>query len=445
MPVIVRPKPGLAGTTSHSPAADGRTLLHRTSSRDSQREVFDTSVSEADHGSVVPYNSGFIETILRAWQQDMHLELRPDDVWLGVLTQLSFFVNGRAEALRSHFVTHEGQHRLLVDCTDCKTIKDVDVAFLTERLVGLARDRLVDPGLADWLLPGFTTTLAHDRTVAAAVFLGTIQQYFRYEVMVCCGFPSVTLHGERSDWVALTAGVTRLAGFAGCLDDEDADSLRQWSRCLEVAIGRMVDSFDRPDDADVREFWMRSCHSTGEGGSGETVVLSGWLTAFAWWRADGARQRSYTEAEVTELRQCSGRADDDSHDGPSILELGGVKFPVIKQDELPAGVTRTPITFHHGGGSTDATLLAGSSGMRLMDETRSRARPFSSWWLLGAPLPHPPRESDPQPTGRNKKMAASNSASHRTTGLVPRAPPREPRRKKGKAIDTTESQAVTDT
>lgn len=113
------------------------------------------------------------------------------------------------------------------------TIRDVDVAFLDETFVGLARARLVDPSLADRLLPILTTTLAHDRTVAAAVFLGTIQQYFRYDVMVVCEFPSVTLHGERSDWVALTAGVARLAEFAACLDDddddEDADSLRQWS------------------------------------------------------------------------------------------------------------------------------------------------------------------------------------------------------------------------
>ena len=175
-------------------------------------------------------------------------------------------------------------------------------------------------------------------------------------------------------------------------------------------------------------------NTAGEEGSGDTVVLSGWLTAFAWWRADGARQWSFTEARVAEMRQRYERADDRDNDGPSILELSGVKFPVIMQRELPAAVTRTPITFLHGGGSTDATLLAGPSGMRLMDETRSRARPFSSWWLLGAPLPRPPKKSDSQPTGRQKKVALSNTVKQRPSGLVPRAPPTVPRKKKGRAL-----------
>ncbi|KAK8128764.1 hypothetical protein PG984_009872 [Apiospora sp. TS-2023a] len=445
MPVIIRPKPGPEGTSRHSPAADGWTLLHKISNCDSDREVFNTSVSDDDHGAVVPYQSGFIETILRAWQQDMHLELRPDDVWLGVLTQLSFFVNGegRAEALRSHFVAHEGQHRLVVDCENTKSFKDVGVAFLTERFINLARDRLVDPDLADWLLPVFTTTLAHDRTVAAAVFLGTIRQYFRYNVMMSCGFPSVTLHGERSDWVALSAGVTRLAEFSACLDDKDAESLRQWSRCLGVVIDCMVDSFDRPDDTNVRDFWMRACHSAGETGSGDTIILSGWLTAFAWWRADGARQRPYTAAEVANLRQFYGSAAHNDY-GPSILELSGVKFPVIRQRELPSGVTRTPITFWHDGVRTDATLLAGSSGMRLMDETRSRARPFSSWWLLGKHVPRPPTDSASQPAGRKKKLTSDGLPSRRITGLVPKALPKGPQMKRRKAVGTSDSQAVTD-
>lgn len=292
-----------------------------------------------------------------------------------MLTQLSFFINGqsRAEGLRHHFVAHDGQCHLIVKITDCQTIQDVDVAALTEKFVALVAQRLVD-----WLMPNFTTTTPSDRSVAAAVFLGTMKQYFVYHAMVSCGFPSVTLHGERSDWVAMAAGVSRLVDLATGLGDEDAHSLREWVRCLGVAVDGMICSFDRPDDDDdVRDFWMRACHTAGEDGSGDLITLSGWLTAFTWWRADGARQKAFTDAELAEMWHLN--------DDWRRLELGGVQFPVVDRKELPAGFTKTPITFHHhrlGNNTVNTDLVAGSCGMKLMDEAGTRVQPFSCWWLF---------------------------------------------------------------
>lgn len=165
------------------------------------------------------------------------------------MTQLSFFINspGRAEALRHHFVAHEGRCNLIVELLDCQTIQDVGMAALTDPFVALVTDRLVDPGLADWLLPTFTTTTPRDRSVAASVFLDTIKRSFSYDVMLGCGFPSVTMHGERSDWVALAAGVSRLSDLAMDVRDEDAGSMREWVRCLGVAVQGMIRSFNRPD------------------------------------------------------------------------------------------------------------------------------------------------------------------------------------------------------
>ncbi|OCK79451.1 hypothetical protein K432DRAFT_455361 [Lepidopterella palustris CBS 459.81] len=64
---------------------------------------------------VIPYRNGFVNVILRAFQQDFHLILRPDDMWLSILTQFSMYVNGHAEELRSIFVACEGKERLTID------------------------------------------------------------------------------------------------------------------------------------------------------------------------------------------------------------------------------------------------------------------------------------------------------------------------------------------
>ncbi|KAF6844544.1 hypothetical protein CMUS01_01022 [Colletotrichum musicola] len=331
MPVVIRPDPTNVGKNEDR-AASGRGFFDRLFNEDNRRTILQTSVKDADVGTVVPFKYGFVRTVLRAWQQHLHLELRPDDVWLAVLVQFSFFVNGRAEALRHHFVAHEGKRRLTVDMAFAK-IEEVDMAFLTDRLVALARQQMVNPDLCDWMLPTFSTTLPHDRLTVAAVFLGTMQQYFGYGLCIDCGFPSVTLQGERGDWAELAKRVARLA---------------------------------EPADDDVGEFWMRACHSAGSEMSGGVTTLSGWLTTFCWWRADGKRQKTYDDAELASMWQEDWRR----------LRLRGVDFPVIDQDEVPVGITRVPITFYGDkvaeGKDTETVLLAGSTGMKIIDAEATR-------------------------------------------------------------------------
>ena len=49
-----------------------------------------------------------------AYNLHHHLRIRPEDVWLSILTQLSFYINAHAEELRGKFVAHEGKKELEV-------------------------------------------------------------------------------------------------------------------------------------------------------------------------------------------------------------------------------------------------------------------------------------------------------------------------------------------
>ncbi|KAK2771795.1 hypothetical protein CKAH01_14218 [Colletotrichum kahawae] len=386
MPTVIRPHPEVVGKCSCIPSPN-RDFFKQISAEDQSREPIQSSVSSADDGTIVACQNGFVYSVLRAWKQHLHLELRPDDVWLAVLVQFSFFINGpgRAEALRNHFLSHEGQRALMVEVGPGKAVNSFDMAAITEHFVVLLRKHLVDPNLADWMLPTFSTTLPRDRSTAAAVFLGTMKQYFDYNVRITCGFPSITLLGEASDWVDLARRVTRLAEFNADTLDRDGSSISEWSRCLVIVVEWMVASFDRPDEVDVRDFWTHACHSGGEGMSGGVVHLSGWLTTFCWWRTDGTRQKVYRDEELAIEYSWRERNWERLH-------LSAVGFPVIDQGQIPTGLTRVPITFEFEeerfgkeGEEDDKmkmVLLAGSSGMKLLDSQGRRASPFSSWWLL---------------------------------------------------------------
>ena len=249
------------------------------------------------------------------------------------------------------------------------TIQSVPLNELAERMSGLIRGEMTSPGLADWLLAEFSTTESQDRAVAAMLFMGTMKEYFVYHALIGCGFPSVTLHGKREDWVDIMKRSERFASFG--------EELAAWSRCLAKALEYMVASFDRPDDADIRDFWMRACHSGGDDHSTDFQTLSGWVTVFAWWAASGKRQKAHTDKEIAGLSWLS-------REDVRLRKFDGVKFPVVLRNEIPAGYTRVPIVWH------DVTvekpfysiLVAGSVGMKLMDSEGTRARPASGWWLL---------------------------------------------------------------
>lgn len=67
------------------------------------------SCPEPPSGRIAVCGNGLVHTLEAAYSHHHHLTLRPDDVWLAVLSQFSIYVNKNAESLRSYFVTHEGK------------------------------------------------------------------------------------------------------------------------------------------------------------------------------------------------------------------------------------------------------------------------------------------------------------------------------------------------
>jgi hypothetical protein len=400
MPAVIRPDPLIKGSgknrdrSASSPYGLLLSLRDRRSSSIPRRtSLLRSSFSFADGAteagvSVVPNKNGFLHTVIRAWQQDLHLRLRPDDVWLAILTQFNLFVNGNADALRSIFVAHEDQPELVVDARPA-TIETVNLGAVARQLATQVKQNLKDPAIATTLLPKFTTTTPHDQATAAIVFLGTMKEYFRYGVRHGCSFPSVTLLGERSDW----ADILRRVAWFGTIDHNETIA---WTLRLTKVLEYMVASFDRPEDADIRSFWTYAVHETGVATSGNILTLSGWLTAFCWWGIDGQRIKSFSDKELSRYR-LKGEPD---HDGYRRLTLDGLEFPVILRKDVPTGIVKVPLTLYQEGlEPRESSLLAGSMGMQVIDEgeDQTAAQPASGWWLLldnpneKAPVPTPPR------------------------------------------------------
>ena len=117
-----------------------------------------------------------------------------------------------------------------------------------------------------------------------------MDRYFTYGMGIVCGLPSVTLLGEKADWLRLLARLDRLPTFG----DEPAE----WAEMLRPILVRFAAAFDGSPDV---TFWerivSRDSYMCGQD------LLSGWITAFCVWDADGkwlAKSRAFRTEDTAE-------------------------------------------------------------------------------------------------------------------------------------------------
>ena len=274
MPVSFSPSKVKARSIESLAIQTPSSLLSSTNYNQNGSEIFQSSFPKTS-SDILPYNDGFVGTILNAYNRHRALIIRPDDVWLAILVQFSFFVNGNAELLRSQFVSHEGKKELIVEAVG--TRYTVDFGHMSRTMVDEIEKNVVDPSLRVWIMPKFSTTTINDTTVCSMVMMATLKEYFSYKFVLLCGIPRVTLEGEKKDWENILQRLEKLKEYG--------IQTIAWYHLLVPVISRFVKAFDDPNGKDNLDFWQRVAHYEG-GGSGPTW-LSGWITAFCVFGAKG--------------------------------------------------------------------------------------------------------------------------------------------------------------
>ena len=309
--------------------------------------------------SIESSRNGFVNSAINAYSNHHHLILRPDDVWLAVLTQFTLYINRNAEELRHKFVAHVGQLELEVRSDD--VLETADFGHLASRMGLEIEKQVVDPDFRSWVIPDFSTTTSHDRVVASIVFMGSMKKYFTYLISLKCGLPSVTLLGEQSDWQKLYARLEKLPSLG-----PEAET---WHSLLVPVFRHFVDTFDAPHSKNVKGFWQHIGHRNG--GSGPTYYC-GWITAFCFFDEDGTLNFKRFFAHEP-------------------LELDGVQYPAVDSDKIPSGYASVPVTVDDNGKKYHTVMVAGSVGWRVTSSEVNRAtrdakldslQPVSGWWIF---------------------------------------------------------------
>ncbi|KIM88942.1 hypothetical protein PILCRDRAFT_813943 [Piloderma croceum F 1598] len=341
-------------------------------------EIFQSSLDQKesnDSQNIIPYRNGFVHTVIQCYNKHNALVIRPDDVWLAVLTQFNFFVNGNAEQLRKQFVSHEGKKELEIKAMG--TRHTVDFGFMARQMTNLIDENIVDPALRAWILPDFSTTTDNDVTVSSIVMMATLKAYFSYKMTLMCGIPRVTLEGEKEDWEKILTRLEKLKEYG--------DKTTAWYHLLVPVISRFVRAFDGPDAEENIDFWQKVAHYQG-GGSGPRWI-AGWINAFCVFDEKGKWIGHRIGQTPEPPNEKFARRVKTEH----YLTLDGIIYHRTDTNDVPSGFAEVDVKLDDNGQKFDTVLTAGLVGARICDSEdkslssegkRDTARPVVAWWIF---------------------------------------------------------------
>ncbi|KAF8188787.1 hypothetical protein K438DRAFT_1676974 [Mycena galopus ATCC 62051] len=332
--------------------------------------------------NVFPRPNGFVDTIISAYNQHHAVILRPDDVWIAILTQFNFYVNANAELLRANFVAHEGKKSLVL-----RTPAFDDFGRLAREMVGLIEENVVDPSLRAWALPDFSTTTLNDTTVGSIVLMATLKYFFEYVYCdVCCGIPRVTLEGERADWEKILQRLEKLKEFG-------LETIA-WYHLLAPVISRFVKAFDNPQGKSNVDFWQSVAHFE-RGGSGPSYY-SGWITAFCAFNDKGEwlgpRFKANVDSPIAPESLTAEKFWKTYGGYAQGLMLDGTRFHKVDCANIPPSYVEVDVRLvSFTGEQQECSMTAGVVGTRVCSSNDSdlspsgrddTIRPVIGWWLF---------------------------------------------------------------
>jgi hypothetical protein len=225
-------------------------------------EIFQTSCKNEEQLS----SDGLVSLLTTAYNEHHKIVLRPEDIWMAIMCQFTFFTNKYSTELQSVFVKH-------IDKKDLEITNDMstNLSNMSVKMVDKMKEYFQDENLSHWILPDFSTTTYNDTTVFAILMMGTLKKYFNYSFTLSCGLPEVTLLGTVNDWIEVKNRALKLVQY----EVPGTVYMSRWVELLIPVLNNFIESAKGSPDL---EWWNKVCHKYS-GGSGPSY-LTGWVTVF---------------------------------------------------------------------------------------------------------------------------------------------------------------------
>lgn len=282
-------------------------------------------------------SNGFVHTAIRCYNEHHNLVIRPDDIWLAIMTQFSYYINRSVEEYRNKFVHFNNRQKLSV--TIDGSLRSASYDHFVTKILEKIDENLIDLTVKDWVLPNFSTTTKNDIVSSGVVFMATTKQYLQLQGDLKCGIPNITLEGTTADWESIAYRIEKLKDF----------TLIKWYEMLKTIVREFIAAKNNRPNI---KFWNRMCHRIG-GGSGQGY-LSGWLSVFSVYDENG---NWVTEANISDVCKSCG------HDSE------GEPWPFVDIAKIPAGIVNVEVEIVDASGVQNYCMMfSGHLGYDVLDD-----------------------------------------------------------------------------
>ncbi|KAN0038049.1 hypothetical protein ACTA71_000221 [Dictyostelium dimigraforme] len=292
--------------------------------------------------------NSFVYSAWESYNNHHHLVLRPDNIWMAILTQFSFYANKNSKELKEKFVDFQGKRSLTVK-TDYSILK-APFDELTIQMSNQIQSNIKDPSIRDLIIPNFSTTTESDRVAFSIALMSTMKKYFKYRMITTCGLSEVTLLGEINDWIDLKERTEKLKQF-----DNKGGEIKKW---LDQYLLPILDKFIESANGNPDTKWWNQMvdYRQQSGGS----VLTGWLATFCVFNNNGDYK-------------------DDQH--VSFENQTVFPWPRVDSDSIPNGYVSCPISLKDINKTYKSKIYSGHFASKLLDND-SKLIPSLDWFII---------------------------------------------------------------
>ncbi|CAG8364728.1 unnamed protein product [Penicillium salamii] len=236
-------------------------------------------------------------------------------------------------------------------------------SFMADQFPDTLEDKW-NPDLREWYTPPFATTTDSDKVVGSVLTMENMRKHCTYAVDLTCGIPSVTLLGERQDWVNLMGKMQDIPYIPWT-----GEEVAEFEDLLRPVLRLFVASFDEPESPEVQSFWRRCAHGRGDGSS--ATHLTGWITLLDTEKdllpalLGKVNLRSISRGYATvPVSLCGGMKEEQN----AIMLAGSVGIIATTSSEQPPGENENPLPSPTSSSRGDPCSL-------------DTIQPLSAWWV----------------------------------------------------------------